>query len=190
MLTRSQQQHQNQDCSQYRLVQHCWYYNTLLNIAGWAPYVLLKAENSKQFRIKFKDAAYLIMDEVVNGVLSINKILCELKDTSSVLFGGLSVIVLGDQSQCTAKVYWHQETRELHKYIGIMLTSQDKLMTEHPEQNTYVQANQQILTVKHYNSVPSFDVALRTFPTRKQVNEYNTEYLALLTSPRPHSIPC
>ncbi|ORU93953.1 MAG: hypothetical protein A6F71_09085 [Cycloclasticus sp. symbiont of Poecilosclerida sp. M] len=71
-----------------------------------ATYVPLRAEKLKQFRIKFKDVAYVIIDEI--SMLSchnfdfVHKRLCEIKDTSSdptVLFGGLSLIVVGDLFQ-------------------------------------------------------------------------------------------
>ena len=73
---------------------------------GAANYVPLKAEKLKQFRLKFKDIAYVIIDEI--SMLSgrnfdfVNKRLCEIKDTArdpTVLFGGLSLLVFGDLFQ-------------------------------------------------------------------------------------------
>lgn len=68
-----------------------------------AAYVPLRAE---ELRMKFKDIVNVIIDEI--SMLSchnfdfINKRLCEIKDTTSdptVIFGGLSLIVLGDLFQ-------------------------------------------------------------------------------------------
>lgn len=55
-----------------------------------------------------------------------------------------------------------------------------------------IEALQQRTTVD--TSLPPFNTALRIYPTRKQVKEYNTERLALLTSsettsPAVYSIP-
>lgn len=67
-----------------------------------ATYVPLRAEKLKQFRIKFKDIAYVIIDEIsmvsCHNFDLVHKRLCEIKDTThdpTILF----VICFGDLFQ-------------------------------------------------------------------------------------------
>ena len=170
-----------------------------------ATYIPLRAEKLKQFRIKFKDVAYIIIDEI--SMLSchnfdfVNKRLCEIKDTTSdrtVLFGGLSLIVFGDlfQLKPVHRCYIF-DTRKPESYLwqkfdeNILTTNHrqagDKTWAEILNRirtgqlaDTDIEALKQRTTVD--TSVPPFDTALRIFPTRKQVKDYNDERLALLTS--------
>ena len=71
-----------------------------------ANYVPLRAEKRKEFRRKFADIRYIIIDEIsmisCQNFAYIHKRLCEIKDTTndpSILFGGLSILVLGDLFQ-------------------------------------------------------------------------------------------
>ena len=170
-----------------------------------ATYVPLRAEKLKQFRIKFKDVAYVIIDEI--SMLSchnfdfVNKRLCEIKDTTSdptVLFGGLSLIVFGDLFQlkpvhgCFIFDTRKPECYLWHKFDMCLLTTNhrqagdktwaeilNRIRTGEPTDSD-IAALEQRTTVD--TSIPPFCNALRIFPTRKQVKQYNDERLALLTS--------
>ena len=170
-----------------------------------ATYVPLRAEKLKQFRMKFKDVAYVIIDEI--SMLSchnfdfVNKRLCEIKDTTSdptVLFGGLSLIVFGDLSQLKpVHGCYIFDTRKPESYlwkkfnVSLLTTNHhqaddktwaeilNRIRTGQPT-DADIDALKQRTTVD--TTVAPFDTALRIYPTRKQVKEYNDERLALLTS--------
>ena len=86
-----------------------------------ATYVPLKAEKLKQFRMKFRDIGYVIIDEIsmvsCHNFNFIHKRLCEIKDTTgdpTILFGGLSLIVFVPIKASAWQLHiWHSETREL-----------------------------------------------------------------------------
>lgn len=66
-----------------------------------ANYVTLKAEILKQFRVKFRDVKYVIIDEISmvssHNLALLHKRRCEIKDTSNsphTRFGGTSILVL------------------------------------------------------------------------------------------------
>ncbi len=170
-----------------------------------ASYVPLKAEKLKQFRMKFKDIAYVIIDEI--SMLSchnfniVHKRLCEIKDTThdpTILFGGVSLIVFGDLFQLKpVHGCYIFDTRKPESYlwqkfhVSFLTTNHrqaddktwaailNRIRTGQPT-DTDIDILKQRTTVD--TSVPPFDTALRIFPTRKQVKEYNDERLTLLTS--------
>ena len=167
-----------------------------------ASYVPLKAEKLKQLRMKFKDIAYVIIDEI--SMLSchnfdfVNKRLCDIKDTTSdptVLFGGLSLIVFGDLFQLKpVHGCYIFDTRKPESYlwqkfdVSLLTTNHrqadDKTWAEILNRIRIGQpTDADIDALKQRTTVDTpFDTALRIFPTRKQVKEYNDERLNVLTS--------
>ena len=131
----------------------------------------------------------------------VNKRLCEIKDTTSDptgLFGGLSLIVFGDLFQLKpVHGCYIFDTRKPESYlwqkfdVNLLTTNHrqagdktwaetlNRIRTGRPT-DADISILQQRTTVD--TSVPPFDTALRIFPTRKQVKEYNNERLTLLTS--------
>lgn len=170
-----------------------------------AKYIPLKAEKLKQFRTKFKDIAYVIIDEIsmvsCHNFDFVHKRLCEIKDTthdSSILFGGLSVIVFGDLFQLKpVHGCYIFDTRKPESYlwqkfgVGFLTTNHrqadDKTWADILNRIRIGQPTDADIDLLHHRttidtSTPPFDSALRIYPTRKQVKEYNEERLTHLTS--------
>ena len=150
-----------------------------------ANYVPLKAEKLKHFRMKFKDISYVIIDEI--SMLSCHN-----------LFGGLSMIVFGNLFQLKpVHGSYIFDTRKPESYlwqkfdVSLLTTNHrqandktwaeilNRIRTGQPT-DADIDALKQRTTID--TSVPPFDTALRIFPTRKQVKEYNDQCLTLLTS--------
>ena len=148
---------------------------------------------------------YIIIDEI--SMLSchnfdfVNKRLCEIKNTTSdpsVLFGGLSLIVFGDlfqlkpvhgcyifDSRKPESYLWKKFEVSLlttnHRQAGDKTWAEilNRIRTGEPTDSD-IAALEQRTTVD--TSIPPFDTALRIFPTRKKVKEYNDHRLTVLTS--------
>lgn len=170
-----------------------------------ANYVPLRAEKLKQFRVKFRDIAYVIIDEI--SMLSchnfhyVHKRLCEIKGTThdpTILFGGLSLIVFGDLFQlkpvhgCYIFDSRKPESHLWRQFEFSLLTTNHRQADDRvwadilnririgQPSSSDIEVLQQQTTID--TSLPPFDSALRIFPTRKQVKEYNNKRLLLLTS--------
>ena len=132
---------------------------------------------------------------------TVNKRLCEIKDTASdptVLFGGLSLLVFGDLFQLKpVRGSYIFDTRKPESYLwqkfGVSLLTTNhrqagdktwaellnRLRTGQPT-DADIDTLRERATVD--SSQPSFDTALRIFPTRKQVKEYNNQCFTVLTA--------
>jgi len=131
----------------------------------------------------------------------LHKRLCEIKDTSNspdTLFGGMSILAFGDLFQFKpVHGSYIFDTRRPESYlwqkfkVAFLTTNHrqaddktwaellNRIRTGQPT-DADIQALHQRTLVD--TSLPAFDSALRIFPTRKQVKEYNDQRLALLTS--------
>ena len=176
-----------------------------------ANYVPLKSEKLKQFKVKFKNIAFLIIDEIsmssCQNFAFMHKCLCDIKNTTNgptKLFGNISIIAFGDVFQLKP-VHGNYifDTRRPESYlwrkfdVALLTTNhrqaKDKIWAEilnriHTGQPT--DADIEILTQRTSvnTSIPPFDTALRIFPTHKQVKVYNEQYLNHLTSENTTSI--
>ena len=174
-------------------------------------YVPLKAEKMNQFRTKFRNIAYIIIDKIsmvsVHNFSYIHKRLCEIKgttDDSTVIFGGLSVLVFGDLFQLKpVHGSYIFDTRHPESYlwqqfdVSFLTTNHrqaddrtwacilNRIRTGEPTNDDIEVLRQRTLVD---TSVPPFDTALRVFPTRKQVKEYNEHRLSILVTSSIYTI--
>ena len=170
-----------------------------------ANYVPLKSEKLKQFRVKFKDIAYVIIDEIsmlsCQNFAFLHNRMCNIKNTtndSTKLFGGVSIIAFGDLFQLKpvhgSYIFDNRrpESYLWHKFDVSLLTTNHR----QAEDKTWAEILNRIRTGQPTDtdiemlkgrtsidtSIPPFDTAIRIFPTRAQVKEYNK------TTPRPSHI--
>ena len=170
-----------------------------------ADYIPLKAEKLQTLRYKFRNTRYIIIDEIsCQNFVYIHKRLCEIKDTThdpSILFGGMSILTFGDLFQLKpvhdSYIFDKRKPESFlwqHFKPAFLTTNhrqaEDKSWAEtlnririgQPSESDIANLNER----KNIDvTVPPFNTALRIYPTRKQVKEYNAQRLTELTSSQP-----
>ena len=173
-----------------------------------ADYIPLRAEKLQTLRYKFRNIRYIIIDEIsmvsCQNFVYIHNRLCEIKDTThdpSILFGGMSILTFGDLFQLKpvhgSYIFDKRKPESFlwqHFKPAFLTTNhrqaEDKSWAEtlnririgQPSESDIANLNER----KNIDvTVPPFNTALRIYPTRKQVKEYNAQRLTELTSSQP-----